>query len=85
MDSAYQHLVDVLTDKFESTVADMNPRTTLAELELDSLAVVELFITLQDHYGVELDDSQARPEMSLKDIVSLIRAQLNAEGRAERL
>lgn len=80
MDSTYQHLVDVLVDKFEVAASGLTERTTLTELELDSLAVVELFVTLQDHYGVELDDSLARPDLSLAEITSLVDAQLGAVG-----
>ncbi|MFB8777998.1 acyl carrier protein [Streptomyces broussonetiae] len=80
MDSTYQHLVAILADKFESPAAKIDPHVTLSELELDSLAIVELFVTLQDHYGVELDDSHARPDMSLADLTALVEAQLTAAG-----
>ncbi|MGA5285410.1 beta-ketoacyl-ACP synthase 3 [Streptomyces griseoincarnatus] len=80
MDSTYQHLVAILADKFESPAANLDPQVTLGELDLDSLAIVELFVTLQDRYGVDLDDSHARPDMSLAALTALVETQLTAAG-----
>ncbi|MEU5117043.1 acyl carrier protein [Streptomyces longwoodensis] len=83
MDNTYERLVDILTDKFEIPAAHIDPQATLGELELDSLSAVELFVTLQDHYDVELDDSYASPDTSLETLASLVGTQL-AAVRADR-
>ncbi len=59
MDPVYDTLVSLLTDKFEAPADKITPDITLGELELDSLAVVELYVTLQEHYGIPLDDTTA--------------------------
>lgn len=59
-------LVDVLVDLFGLDPAELAPGATLeADLALDSLAVVELQVALEEAYGVRLDvdDRAAVPDL----------------------
>ncbi|ARF53902.1 acyl carrier protein [Streptomyces gilvosporeus] len=80
MESVYDHLVTVLRDKFEADAEEIRPEATLASLELDSLAVVELYVTLQDHWGVPLEEDEAAAEMALHKLAQTVAAQLSAAG-----
>jgi len=51
------HISQLLAGSFEAEPAAIDPKATLADLELDSLAVVEFYVALGEHYGVTLDDS----------------------------
>ncbi|WP_411122597.1 acyl carrier protein [Streptomyces sp. x-19] len=84
MDPVYDHLVTVLTDKFEVDAKEIRPDSTLGALELDSLAVVELYVTLQEHWGVPLDEDGATAELTLEQVAQVVSAQLTVEGVAER-
>ncbi|KPI29308.1 acyl carrier protein familyprotein [Actinobacteria bacterium OK074] len=68
MDRVYEHVVTVLSDKFEVPAELINPDVTLEELELDSLAVVELYVTLQEELAVPLDDSAATGELTVGQV-----------------
>ncbi|WP_434589144.1 acyl carrier protein [Streptomyces sp. A5-4] len=88
MQSVYDHLVTVLTDKFEADAALIGPDVSLDALELDSLAVVELFVTLQDHWGVPLEGGEAAADLTVRRITEYIESQLAAghptAGAADR-
>ncbi|MGW7414678.1 acyl carrier protein [Streptomyces sp. NPDC054863] len=88
MQAVYDHLVTVLADKFEVDAALIGPDVCLDALELDSLAVVELLVTLQDHYGVPLEEGAATGDMTVRQVTEAVGSQLDAghpaAGRAER-
>ncbi|MFD8396230.1 acyl carrier protein [Streptomyces sp. NPDC059680] len=65
----------------ESIVHD----TTLDELGLDSLAIVETFMALQEQWNVPLDESHARPEHTIAEIVGMLEQQLEARRNEARL
>lgn len=68
MDRVYDRLVTLLSDKFEVAPGLVRPDTTLAELDLDSLAVVELYVTLQEEYRIPLDDSAATADLTVAEV-----------------
>ncbi|MFH8367586.1 acyl carrier protein [Streptomyces sp. NPDC018031] len=61
MSSTYDRLVTLLGDGFGIEPGEVTPETTFEELDLDSLALVELTLTAQDEFGIQLadDDLQA--------------------------
>ncbi|MDN3020981.1 phosphopantetheine-binding protein [Streptomyces sp. S.PB5] len=68
----YEYLTDVLVEKFEVDRADIAETATFSDLDLDSLAVVELFVTLSDQWRVALDDSEAVPGLTLAATAALV-------------
>ncbi|QRX90016.1 acyl carrier protein [Streptomyces noursei] len=80
MDPVYDHLVTILTDKFEVDAKEIRPDITLAALELDSLAVVELYVTLQEHWGVPLDEDDSAAEQTLEQVAQAVTTQLSTDG-----
>ncbi|MFB7634803.1 acyl carrier protein [Streptomyces sp. NPDC056149] len=84
MEPVYDHLVTTLTDKFEVDAKEVHPDRTLGDLDLDSLAVVELIVTLQEHWGIPLDEDGATAELTLEQLTQAVATQLPADGTAER-
>ncbi|WP_030746883.1 acyl carrier protein [Streptomyces griseus] len=76
MDRVYDHLVTLLADKFEVAGDRIVPSVTLGELDLDSLAVVELYVTLQEEWRVPLDDSAASAELTVGEVAGSVAALL---------
>ncbi|MFJ2952694.1 acyl carrier protein [Streptomyces sp. NPDC087226] len=58
MDEIYEQIKVVLGEKFGVDPEDITPDVTLADLELDSLAAVEVADVLQEVLGLPVDDSQ---------------------------
>ncbi|PWI12610.1 acyl carrier protein [Streptomyces sp. Act143] len=82
MDHVYDHLVTLLSDKFEVDPDRIAPDATLDTLELDSLAVVELYVTLQEQWQIPLDDSAASGELTVADVARAVTALLDAGAPA---
>ncbi|KPC66292.1 acyl carrier protein [Streptomyces chattanoogensis] len=82
METVYDTLVTVLTDKFEVTGDRIGPDVSLTDLELDSLAVVELYVTLQEHWQVQLDEDDSAADMTLRQFAAAVAAQLTEPGPA---
>ncbi|MFH9069047.1 acyl carrier protein [Streptomyces alboflavus] len=80
MDAHSPEPLDFITAYLAQTFAvppeKLTAEATFASLDLDSIAQVELFVTLSDHYGVELDDSQASGRLTLGQTADLLRAEL---------
>ncbi|WP_055523243.1 acyl carrier protein [Streptomyces graminilatus] len=68
----HARLVTLLSDKFEVPTDRITESATLDELELDSLAVVELYVTLAEEWQVPLDDSTASGDLTLADVTSAV-------------
>ena len=72
MDPVYQYLVTILTEKFEAPPERIHPQATLDDLDLDSLAVVELYLTLQEHWAVPLDDTGATAALTVEQVARAV-------------
>jgi acyl carrier protein len=83
VDRVYDHLVTILSDKFEVDAERIGPHATLDDLELDSLAVVELYVTLQEEWQIPLDDSTASADLTVAQVALSVTALLDepASGR----
>ncbi|MEU9557473.1 acyl carrier protein [Streptomyces fumanus] len=69
---AYDLLASVLRDKFEVPPEAIVPTATFEQLDLDSLAVVELFVVLTEELGIEVQDGEADPDLTLAGVADLI-------------
>lgn len=72
MDPVLHHLVTTLVEKFEAPPERVLPETTLGDLDLDSLAVIELFVTLQEHWNIPLDDSDADGRLTVDEVAHAV-------------
>ncbi|WP_344566852.1 acyl carrier protein [Streptomyces axinellae] len=81
MDSVHGYVIAVLTEKFEVPSDSIRPGLTLAELGLDSLAVTELLVTLQEHYGTSAPEDALSAEATPEDLAALLRGLLEGTGR----
>ncbi|MGI5346994.1 acyl carrier protein [Streptomyces sp. CA-250714] len=72
MDPVHDHVTTLLTDKFDVPSDGIQPGVTLTELGLDSLAVTELLVTLQEHYGTGAPDDAVTGEATPEDVVALL-------------
>jgi acyl carrier protein len=51
---------EVLIDKFKIHADQIAPDTTLADLQMDSLAVVEFVLEVEEQFGVQIPEDTAR-------------------------
>jgi UDP-3-O-[3-hydroxymyristoyl] glucosamine N-acyltransferase len=59
-----------------SGVTEISQKDKLLGVILDSLEVLELIMALQDHFGIELDESKLNQYTTVKDIVTIVNDRL---------
>jgi acyl carrier protein len=78
MSSMYDRLVEILVTRFGVGREEIRPDATFEELEMDSLFLVELVLTVQNELGVSIDDEHASPRDTIASVADLIEAQATA-------
>lgn len=65
-------IINEITDIPES---DLQPEKGLVEdLEIDSLTKIELAVTIQDEFDIEVEDEKLKELKTIQDIVDLVRS-----------
>ncbi len=79
-DELTQHVFEILRDELLSAVRDFTPHSNLVEAGLDSLAVTQLMLAIEESTGVWVDESLLTPENleSADSVAALVYAQLPA-------
>lgn len=66
------YITSFLQETFGLSAERLTAEATFASLRLDSIAQVELFVTLSDRYGIHLDDSLASEQLTLGATAKLV-------------
>ncbi|GAA2135812.1 phosphopantetheine-binding protein [Kitasatospora kazusensis] len=72
MTDTYDRLATLLVDKFDVAPGALSPGASFADLDFDSLAVIELFVTIQEQWQVPLDDTRAVAGLTLGEVTALV-------------
>jgi acyl carrier protein len=70
MSETYERLAALLRDKFDVNTQTIDPDATLGDLGLDSLAAVELFVSVEQQWNITVDEGEAVPDRSVQEVVS---------------
>ncbi|MFD3558451.1 phosphopantetheine-binding protein [Streptomyces sp. NPDC058686] len=73
-------VASVLMHKFEVGPDSIRPDATLASLDLDSLALAELALALQDQLGVRVDESEATKRTTVAELSATLATRLITAG-----
>ena len=70
MNEVFQKIVDTIVDAKGIDAASVKPESTFKELNVDSLDIAEMVMTLEDEFGItiELEEGVA----TVQDLVNLI-------------
>ncbi|GAA2967307.1 acyl carrier protein [Streptomyces enissocaesilis] len=76
------YLVKLLREHFEIDTEHLHPDATFEELELDSLALIELLVVIEDDTGVDLQEKEVPmgPQTTLKQVALLLRQAVDASA-----
>ncbi|MFF9768373.1 acyl carrier protein [Streptomyces sp. NPDC053086] len=72
--STYDRLTEILAKSHGIPTDRLSPDATLAELDVDSLTMVEISIRIERDLGVMVHDSELRPTLTLGGTAALIDA-----------
>jgi acyl carrier protein len=68
----FEKLKEILVNKLKVTPEQITLEATLEDIELDSLAVVELSLVLETELGVSVSDDELLEAETVGDMVALI-------------
>ncbi len=81
-----EQVLQLVRDKLEEIKVEgasgATVETTWEELDVDSLDLVELVQSLEDEYGIRIDDEELKPVKTVGDAVRLVIAAKGAETTA---
>ncbi|MFG2309369.1 acyl carrier protein [Streptomyces sp. NPDC048566] len=78
MSDVYHRMVKLLQAGFGLEADEISPEQTFNDLELDSLAMVELSLAAQEEFGVPVNDE----DISSRDTISRAAEVIEAKGVA---
>lgn len=76
--TTYEQLVSILSALHDAPLEQFRPEATYADLDVDSLTMVEISIHIERRLGVTVEDSELVPGLTLGATAALIDARLTA-------
>lgn len=74
MNEIRDHVISLLVSKFDVPAEMVTTDTTLEDMDLDSLARVELLVTLEERWHISLtDDDDSSADISVEQLVQRVR------------
>jgi acyl carrier protein len=70
--STLEALQEILVKEFKRKPEQLRPQTTLADLGIDSLDLVDLIFKIEDHFGLKIKDDVPRSLVTLADVAAYI-------------
>jgi acyl carrier protein len=72
MDVSVDQVRALLVASFGVAATDVEEHVTFAELDVDSLALVEFALMVQKEFGVPIDEDELTAQLTVRDVVELI-------------
>lgn len=72
--STLDRLSGILTAYFGVEESEVRPDVTFAELDLDSLAIVEFALVAEKEFGVVIGEDEVSPQATVTDALALLGA-----------
>lgn len=72
--SAFSRLSTILVTYFGVEESEVRPDVTFAELDLDSLAIVEFALVAEKEFGVPIGEDEVSPNATVDDALALLGA-----------
>lgn len=70
--TTYEQIIALIAEKLSIDQERITNKSTLQELGVDSLDMVEIIIQLEDMFGIQIDDDKAAQLHTLDDIVAYV-------------
>jgi len=74
MSSTDAVLFDLLTTRFNVPEREITPESTMDELDIDSLALAELALALQEEVGARIEDHEANKDTTVAQLTATLAA-----------
>ena len=77
--SVRERLAALLISRFGVSEGELRPDVTFAELDLDSLALVEFAMVTEKEFGIPFGEDELSPQATVTDAVELIDAKMGGD------
>ncbi|MDJ1136556.1 acyl carrier protein [Streptomyces iconiensis] len=77
-ESIVSSLADILNEVADVEPSDVAYEKTLAELDVDSLAMIEIIVSIEKVFSISLPDDELKSLRTVGDIVDKVESQLGA-------
>ncbi|MEW2299247.1 acyl carrier protein [Streptomyces sp. NPDC006655] len=77
MSATYDRLVEIVTKLHDAPTDRISPEVTFAQLDVDSLTLVEISLRIERDLGVHIDDNELQEDLSLAATTKLIESKLD--------
>ncbi|MEU2335036.1 acyl carrier protein [Streptomyces sp. NPDC006654] len=77
MSTTYDRLVEIVTQLHDAPRDRISPDVTFAQLDVDSLTLVEISLRIERDLGVHIDDKELQEDLSLAATTKLIESKLD--------
>lgn len=76
MSTTYDQLVEIVTKLHDAPPDRISPDVTFAQLDVDSLTMVEISMRIERELGVHIDDNELQEDLTLGATTKLIDSKL---------
>ncbi|MBD3231895.1 acyl carrier protein [Candidatus Dependentiae bacterium] len=71
-EDTFQKVVDIISDKLNIPVENIQVEATFQDLGADSLDIVEMIMSFEEMFGIEIKDEDAEKIKSVQDAIDHI-------------
>ncbi len=65
-----EQILQMIADQFQLNVEDLSPEMSFKDdLDSDSIELVELVMTIEEEYGIEVDDKALESIQTIGDVI----------------
>lgn len=72
MDTPFDTIAGLLTTRFGVPANEISADATFSSLDLDSLALVEFLLVVQQDFGITVSEDEVSPDDTIEAVVELI-------------
>jgi acyl carrier protein len=82
MNTVFTRFAALISDGFGVPAAEIVPEATFTDLELDSIALAELIMAVEEEFGIKLPEGELTDTDDLAKAVQLIAVTMDSDGAA---
>lgn len=71
-DAIYQVVADIIADVMSFSADEVAPEKTMKDMNVDSLDMLDIVTSLEDHYGIEIPDDALDSIKTVEDAVNYL-------------
>ncbi|MBQ1252392.1 MAG: acyl carrier protein [Firmicutes bacterium] len=71
-DAIYNVVADIIADVMSISASEVAPEKTMKDLDVDSLDMLDIVTSLEDHYGIEIADDAIDRIQTVEDAVNYL-------------